>query len=215
MSFWVAGGTVVAGIGGALISSNAAGKAADAQRDAANTATGEQQREYDTSRSDYAPWRDAGGAAVNRLNAASSGDMSAFQASPDYQFTRSEGQRDLGNSFAAKGGAFSGNALRALDEFNTNLASTQYGNWFGQQAQLAGLGVGATAGTTQAGVSTTNAMNQNTLAAGNARASGIATQGNIWGGLLNNLGNYGASKLMTSNTTAPSGYNGNYGAVQW
>ena len=48
-----------------------------------------------------------------------------FYDSPDYQFRLNEGQRDIGNSFAARGGAASGNALRALTQFNQNLAASE------------------------------------------------------------------------------------------
>jgi hypothetical protein len=96
-----------------------------------------------------------------------------FTASPDYQFRRDEGVRDLGNSFAARGGAFSGNALRALTQFNSGLASGEYGNWFNRRAQLAGLGGQATQNAQGAVQNTTNNISGLTQAQGDARASGI------------------------------------------
>lgn len=103
------------------------------------------------------------------------GNMSRFFTSPDYQFRRDEGQRNIGNSFAARGGAASGNALRALSEFNGNLASGEFGNYRNGLLSMAGMGQVASnnaAGQLQAG--TNNIMQQNTNA-GDARASGIVS----------------------------------------
>jgi hypothetical protein len=177
-------GTAAAILGSSVISavagSSAARSAANAQVRASDQATAEQQRQYDQTRADYAPWRATGESALGRLNAASTGDNSNFFASPDYNFTRTEGQRDIGNSFAARGGAASGNALRALTEFNQNLASRQYGNWWDRQAGLAGIGFNGTSATAQAGQNAANNISGNYLAAGDARASGVLGSANSW-----------------------------------
>lgn len=103
-------------------------------------------------------------------------DYSAFFASPDYEFRRSEGQRDIGNSFAARGGAASGNALRALAQYNSNLAAGEFGNYFNRQGALAGIGQTAT--NTGAAYGAQTAANVGNLLGqqGNARASGILGQ---------------------------------------
>jgi hypothetical protein len=100
-------------------------------------------------------------------------DYSAFFASPDYNFRRTEGMRDIGNSFAARGGAFSGNALRALTDFNSNLAAGEFGNYFNRQAALAGIGQTATNTSAQAGLNTSGNISNALINQGNARASGI------------------------------------------
>lgn len=162
----------------------AARESRDLAKQASDQAIAEQRRQYDTSRADFAPYMAAGTAAVNRLNAASGGDLSQFQASPDYNFVRSEGQRDIGNSFAARGGAASGNALRALSQYNANLASGEYGNWWNRQQGLAGIGSGASSVVTNAGANSTGDISRNLLGtagvmgdnlryAADARASGI------------------------------------------
>lgn len=63
---WVSGALA---IGGALISANAAGDAASQQQQGNDKAIGETQRQYDTTRGDLAPYRDAGSAALTRLRA--------------------------------------------------------------------------------------------------------------------------------------------------
>lgn len=114
-------------------------------------------------------------------------DMSVFFNSPDYQFRRGEGMRGIENSFAARGGAASGNALRALSEFNSNLASGEYGNFFNRNLALAGMGQAATSQGANAaqntGANVANLFGQQ----GNARASGIANQTNAITGGLNDL----------------------------
>lgn len=170
---------------------DATNNAAQLQASAADKATQEQARQFDLSRQDLAPWREAGTSALNRLNAVSSGDMSGFTSSPDYNFVRSEGQRDLGNSFAARGGAASGNALRALSQYNQGLASGQFNDWWNRQAGLAGVGqnavnsgnaLGANYANAVTGIQT-NAANQIGalgVAGANARASGIQNSVNAW-----------------------------------
>src|SRR5688572_5042530 len=57
--------------------------------------------------------------------------LDVFKASPDYQFRRDEGNRNILGGYGAAGGsgAFSGNALKALSDFNQNLASGEFQNF--------------------------------------------------------------------------------------
>lgn len=116
-------------------------------------------------------------------------DMSVFTNSPDYQFRRDEGTRDIGNSFAARGGAFSGNALRGLNDFNSGLASQEFGNYFNRQAALAGIGQTATNNANTLGMNFANQGGNALANMGDARASGIANQANIWGNALGGAAN--------------------------
>lgn len=118
----------------------------------------------------------------------------SFIESPDYEFVRDEGQRDIGNSFAARGGAFSGNALRGLTEFNQGHASGEFDKFLDRRFRLAGFGSQATQNQQQAGSQYAYQGGNAMMNAGDARASGIANQGNIWGnalsGAANAFGNY-------------------------
>lgn len=116
------------------------------------------------------------------------GNMAGFFTSPDYNFRRSEGQRDIQGTFAARGGAQSGNALRALSEFNSNLASGEFGNYFNRLTTLAGLGSAATNQTAAYGANAASQAGRNALIAGDARASGITDRANIIGSGLGQLG---------------------------
>lgn len=115
-------------------------------------------------------------------------DYTSFFASPDYAFRRSEGQRGIEQSSAARGGAFSGNALKALNQYNSNLAAGEFGNWWNRQAGLAGVGQNAVNNTAQFGQNATNAIGNAMIGAGDARASGIVGSANAWGNLLGGLG---------------------------
>jgi hypothetical protein len=134
-------------------------------------------------------------------------DMSAFFESPGYQFRRQEGTRSIERSAAARGGAFSGNALRALAEFNSGLASQEFGNYFNQLASIAGIGQTATNQTAAYGADHAANAGRNALAAGEARASGIIGQGNAIGqGVSDLAGAYGY--FSANRRGAPAGYGG-------
>jgi len=145
-------------------------------------------------------------AAVNNL--ASGGgqagpDMSVFTASPDYTFRRGEGIRDIEQGAAARGGALSGNALRAVTGYSSNLAAGEFGNWFNRMAQLAGYGTGATSADTAAGQNYATGAGNAIMAGGEARASGLANQANIWGNAGSSIadawGNYFGNRLPQFN----------------
>lgn len=228
---------------GGVASNMAANKAASAQSKSAASAIDEQQRQYDLTRSDLAPYRNIGYQALGTLgslygyNAANSSgplsyedwakqnqsapsmsgpwgnfgnyfayqnyvqnfkpqaatapDYSAFFKSPDYEFRRSEGLRGVEQSAAARGGAYSGNALKALADYNSNLAAGEFGNYFNRQAVLAGIGQSATNTSATAGQASANNIGNMLMAQGDARASGIMGAANGWSSALNSgLNNY-------------------------
>lgn len=138
-------------------------------------------------------------------------DYSAFYQSPDYEFRRTEGNRGIEQSAAARGGAFSGNALKALNQYNSNLASGEFGNWWNRQASLAGIGQTATNTLANAGQSSANAIGSALSSAGDSRASGIAASTNAWGNALGQIGglfgsvNWGGGDVK-STSGSPIGY---------
>jgi hypothetical protein len=115
-------------------------------------------------------------------------NYSAFFASPDYTFRRGEGMKGIENSFAARGGAASGNALRALTEFNSNLAAGEFGNYFNRQAALAGIGQTANNMSANAGMNAASNIGNALMRGGDARASGITGSANAWTGAMNDIG---------------------------
>jgi len=118
---------------------------------------------------------------------------------PSYAFRQSEGNKGIEAALRARGMYGSGGALKELTEYNSNLASTEYGNQFGRLSTLAGYGQNATnSGNTLGAQYAANAGNiginsaansGNALLAGaNARASGYVNSANNWGNTLGNVG---------------------------
>ena len=148
----VAAVSAVTAIGSAAMAKRSADKQNKTLRKGQNASIAEQQRQYDQTREDFEPWRMAGQNALNQLE----NPTENFYASPDYEFRKSEGMRDVGNQFAAKGGG--GNAMKALAGHNSNLASGEFGNWFNRTFAQSEAGRGATGTMANLGQQSANQM---------------------------------------------------------
>ena len=197
MSFWAAGAVVVGSVASGYMASSAAGDAADAQSEASANATGEQRRQFDLTRSDYAPYREAGTKALGQLETDINAPVSAadVMSDPGYQFGLKQGQLGLDRKAAAGGGRVSGAALKSAAEYATNYATTGYGAAYQRRqdrlnrlASLAGLGQTATSGSAAAGSNAANAITGIVGAQGDASGAARLAQGNIWGNTVNQLG---------------------------
>lgn len=179
----------VAAVGSAAISSRAARKAGRDVRAGQDAATAEQRRQYDQTREDFAPWREQGTWALDMLK----DPTKNFYASPDYEFRRSEGLRDIGNQFAAKGGG--GNAMKALTGYSSNLASGEFGNWFNRMFGMSEAGRGAQGTVAHAGMNAANNIGGYAMSAGNQMANlRMNNAANI-----NNALNSGISNILYAN----------------
>jgi len=203
----LAGAVVTSAVVGAVASDRAASKANKALRESTDQTVEEQRRQYDQTRDDYSDWRSMGEGAIGRMNAAMGGDMSAFKESAGYQFVRNEGMRDTENRFSVGGGG--GNAMKALTEYTTGLASTEYGNWFGRNLSMSGQGQAAVGGTAVAGM---NSANQISNAYGN-EGRGLAA--NAWGRAegINNAIQGGISNWLYYKKTKPGSSGGKSGVT--
>jgi hypothetical protein len=172
-------------LGSALIGSSSAKKAAKAQVAGTEAATAEQRRQYDITRGDFAPWREAGGAAVTRL-----ADMTMpgydHTTSPGYQFRFNEGQRAVESGGAARGSLFSGGTLKDLVRFGQGIAADDFNDSFNRTASVAAGGQQVNTTLGQLGANAATNIGNNAMQAGNARASGYAGQA---GAIQNGLGN--------------------------
>ena len=210
MTFWVAGATIVGGIASSVISSKAAGNAADTQARSADAATQAQKDALAQQRADQEPFRQGGLTAQSRLmQLLGLGDKSAgtsdqdygslmrnfgasdFQQDPGYQFRLQQGNQALDRSASARGGLLSGAAMKDAMNYNQGAASQEYSNAFNrfqtnrsnQLNPLQSLMGSAQSATNQVGNATQNTANQvgnNLMSAGNARASGYVGQANAW-----------------------------------
>jgi len=188
----VIGGAIAAAgaVGSAVISSNASKNAANKQQQAANAANAEQQREYDQTREDYAPYREAGTNALTHLNALMA-DPSQATKDPSYTFGLNQGTQALDRSAASGGSLYSGATLKALERYGQDYAGTKLNEQYNRYANIAGLGQVATNGTSNAGMNAANQIGGNLTSLGNAQAANSLNQGNIWGNAANQLSSYG------------------------
>ena len=141
--------------------------------------------------------RDAYDSAVSQWRGANPGqaapapDYSTFTNSPDYKFNMQEGLRAVEGGAAARGGLYSGATMRALQERGAGIASQQYGNYTNRLAALAGVGQSATNSMAGYGSQASGNIGNLISAQGDARASGIANNANVWGNTLGDVAAYG------------------------
>ncbi len=203
---WVA----TAIIGSAVIGGVATVLASDAQQEGVDASVAESRRQFDLNREDLAPFRATEAAALGRLDELSSGDFSSFFTSPGFEFRREEGTRGIENRFAASGGAQSGNALRRLAEFNSGLASQEFGANFNRNLSLAGLG--GTQATVTSGTNISRDISNTLERGGDVRASGImGVNDAIQGGLGNALFAQGAGLFASDPPPRPRSVAGRRG----
>ena len=170
-------------------------------------------KNYDNALSYQRPYADFGTSSLNEFQGWL--DNPEF-SDPSYNWRFNEGQKAVENSAAARGGALSGNALRAVTDYGQNAASGEYGNEFARWMQR--LGIGSSAAANMSNIDTSrgsqllsartgmgqNAFN-NTLAS--AAEIRMAEQG------LNNIlqswipAQFGGGK-PTSSGSGPSGVSG-------
>lgn len=192
---WIAAG---AALYGAINSHNATNKAANASQNATNSAIGEQRREFNINQQNQQPYVSAGQNAVSMLTGLNSGNMSAFHASPDYQFTLGQGLQALDRSAAARGNLLSGGHSADVLKYATGLADQQYGNYYNRLYGLAGLGLGSAQNIGSAGQNM--AGNVGNLLTGNAARQGgfyydnANTLNNLIGNGLQAWGQYQGSQ---------------------
>ena len=212
---WVNLGTQ---LGGAVLQSGAAKDASRDQTAASNAAIAESRRQFDTTRSDLAPWMQTGSQAISRV-----GDLLGISGNtltpeqvmamdPGYQFRLGEGEQAIDRAASARGLNKSGATLKALTRFGQDYASGEYGNIYNRLAGAASGGQQAATNVGQLGAG--NAQNIGSLLTGAANARGAAGIGaaNAWGGALSNIGNwYNQNQTLDKILNSQGGYGGLYG----
>lgn len=210
----IIGGLAAAGaIGGAVITSHATSKAAQAATNAANQNNQLQGQIYDSNKGILQPYSDRGNAAGDRYNAllginspandrgqAPAGSLSTDQAYNDflnsdgYQFRVNEGEKALNTGYAAKGLLQSGAALKGINSFAQGTASDEFGKYMGYlgNQQATGLAAGSSlAGTGQNYANAVSANNNSAASAvGNAALAGANSTNNAISNAVNAFGIY-------------------------
>jgi hypothetical protein len=199
------GAAAVVGAGASIYASS---QAAGAQKDAAQNASNTQLGMYNQTRTDQAPWRQAGGNALNALQGyyglpgangqvanpatTAANDNKLIQNLPGYQFNLQQGNQAVQRNLAANGLLDSGAAQKALTQYGQGAAMQASGQYLNGLQSLAGLGQSSTQATGQAGTYAGAQIGSNQIYAGNAQASGYANQSNaINSGLSGLTGIYG------------------------
>lgn len=213
--------SVISGVTG-IISGNrsakAASKAADAQVEATKQATKVQKEMYDQTRKDLMPYADAGKTTLAQLMGQMGPDGYFSQTytgqdiynDPSYQFRLQQGQDAIQSGAAAQGGLLSGATLKALQGYGQDMASQEYSNaynrfnadqtnQYNRLSNLVGIGQNASAQQGNFGAQTAQAIANNTMAGGDAKASGYIGNANAkaqrdqgWGQTISGLAGIGA-----------------------
>lgn len=201
-------GVAAAAIGayGAISSANAGKKGAAAQAAGQQASIAEQQREYDQSRADQAPWLQAGQQALNLEQKYLGGDTSGFENSPDYKFAVQQGTKQLDAGATAQGNLWGGGADADRISLGQGLATQYANNYWSKLAGMAGQGQNSATTLGYQGANTANQIGQAYGNIGMARASSYANTANSYGNLANQIGNF-AGQQWGSSINNPTGAN--------
>jgi hypothetical protein len=206
----------VASIGGGLIASSGASSAAHAQQQSDAAAIAEERRQFDLTRSDFAPYLNAGKTALPQIqdllglngNAKAAAAIEALKASPAYQSLYNNGQEAILQNAAATGGLRGGNTQGALANFGRDTLSSVISDQLARLGGLAGMGENATGSVANLGQNTANSISGLLQASGNAAACGALSQAGIWSSVLNNLGSIGQGLFPSAATAGGGVYRG-------
>lgn len=203
----------------------AAEKAGNLQADSSKYAADLAQKQFEQTRKDQMPWLEAGKGALEQLqqhiakapgfndkwggrieDAYKNGQLTGgldpnnFASDPSYQFRKQQGMDGLQSSAAAGGSLLSGAALKSLNEYNSNLASQEYGNaWQRDQAEKQNL-MGVLSGNRSQDYqlfSNEDSRKYNQY----ANLAGVGQQ------TANNLGQFGAQNAQNQGNAAINGAN--------
>ncbi len=224
---WVATAIIGSSVLGAGASIFGAKTAANAQINAANQAAAIQQQQFNTTRADLEPYRNAGSDATSKLQAnnyyTAPIDISSQLQDPNnittkaYNFNLTQGNKAVQNSAAARGLGVSGAALKGAANFTTgladntyqslfNIANTNQTNAYNRLKGIIDTGENAAAGGGVIGQHAATGAATSIMAGGNAAAAADNAIGTAGNKLATNIGGYYAYKGLYGNNN--SGNNG-------
>ena len=158
-----------------------------------------QQENFEQTRKDLMPYKQAGATSLSQLMGQMTPDGYFNQtytgqdiySDPSYQFRLQQGQDAIQSSAAAKGGLLTGATLKALQNYGQESASQEYSNAYNRfnadqtnrynrLSNLVGIGQNAAAQVGNAGAQTAQAVANNTMAGANSIAAGQIGRANAW-----------------------------------
>ncbi len=212
-------GSAVVGAAGSAYASKQSSKAAKTQAASADRASQIQQENFEQTRKDLMPYKQAGDTSLSQLMGQMTPDGYFNQtytgqdiySDPSYQFRLQQGQDAIQSSAAAKGGLLTGATLKALQNYGQESASQEYSNAYNRfnadqtnrynrLSNLVGIGQNAAAQVGNAGAQTAQAVANNTMAGANSIAAGQVASANNWANTANNLGSMATSYAMMKNS---------------
>jgi hypothetical protein len=173
-------------------------KATQQQVDALNRAIDTQNAQFQQTRTDFAPYRDAGTAALGGygdLLGTNGADhqqsaIDALKASPFYQSLFKNGMEANLQNASATGGVRGGNEVRSLADFGADTLAQTIQQQLANYGGLISTGAGATNSTANFGQQTANNVSGFQNNQGQARASGSLAIGGINNQMWNNAGSF-------------------------
>ena len=212
-------GAAAVGAAGSAYARKQSGKAAQTQAASADRASQIQQENFEQTRKDLMPYKQAGDTSLSQLMGQMTPDGYFNQtytgqdiySDPSYQFRLQQGQDAIQSSAAAKGGLLTGATLKALQNYGQESASQEYSNAYNRfnadqtnrynrLSNLVGIGQNAAAQVGNAGAQTAQAVANNTMAGANSIAAGQVASANNWANTANNLGSMATSYAMMKNS---------------
>ena len=216
---WAA--TAIAG-GSLILGSMAAEDAEDASYEASNRQQAQEQqkinesrRQYDEIRKLLDPYVTAGTDALGQQKAllgmsgvgAQRSAISALEQSPQMQALTQQGENAIRQNASATGGLRGGNIQAALAQFRPQILSSMIENQYSKLGGLTSIGQNAAAGVGNAGMNTSNQVNQALGNIGSAQAGAALASGQAQAGFANTLGQVGGfvgSRLFGGSGITPS-----------
>lgn len=188
----------IGGLFGAGSEKKAITQATHDQVDAYNKGIDEQHRQFDLTRSDFAPYLKAGTSALSGvsdltgLNGApqQQSAIDALKASPFYQTLFRTGLETNLQNASATGGIRGGNEQRSLADFGSDTLMQTIQQQLASLGGLANIGQNATAQTGAFGGDASAAITKLLGSIGGANASGALAKGGINASMWNNAGSF-------------------------
>lgn len=248
MTYWAAG----AAIGGAVISSMGSKSAGSQQSAGQQQAAAQQLAMFQVQEANQKPYLQAGETALNEVmgglglpggtnNSTTKGqfthqfDANDLQSNlaPNYQFQLGQGLNSTANLMNLNSGAFSGNTLKAINDYSQNYAggayqqafqnyNTNQQNVFSRLSSVAGMGQATSANQAQVSANYAQSIGSNIAGAGASQAGGTVGSTNAIAGGINNAASwYTLGNVMNrggggGSSNFDPGYNtGGYSGSQW
>ena len=189
----VAAIAAVGGIASSIIGGNAAKKAARVQAASQDAALAQNQRQFDTTRADYAPFREAGANALGQQSAlagaggaeAQQAAINGVQASPYFQSLMRNGTENVLQNASATGGLRGGNTQASLYNVGNDALAQAIQTQIGNLGGISQLGAGVTTNGAQLGQQNANAAGQFLTNKGTAQSQGALANGAMWSNAIN------------------------------